>query len=205
MREFFRKLVHLVQLPILLGYTILMVTFSQRIGLLFLTVLLLICLEFEYFRIEYKPSFTKRIVRFFEKFILRKREKNNVVSAIFYIAGAIIAFAVFDYPVALLALLFTALGDLAAALTGTMWGKTKLFRNKSYVGSFSGLITNIAVGYLFLGEFPEIFLPMAIVASLVEMFTQKLDDNLTVPLFSGFTGQVIVFLAGIQLSNMLNF
>ena len=34
---------------------------------------------------------------------------------------------------------------------------------------------------------------MAIVASFVEVITNKLDDNLTVPLFAGFVGQMIVY------------
>jgi hypothetical protein len=41
---------------------------------------------------------------------------------------------------------------------------------------------------------------MALVASIVELMTGKLDDNLTVPLFAGFTGQIIAYTLGAQLN-----
>lgn len=192
-RELLRKLVHLLEIPILAGYSLLHFYFSPQIGVLALTGLLLILLEIEYIRIDYQTKLGFRITEFFSKFILRKRERNNAVGAIFFIISAIIAFSAFDYQIALLALLFAAFGDLAAALMGMAFGKRKIFRNKSYVGSFSGLLANIIVGMSLMPEYPHVFLPMAVTASFVETLTSKLNDNLTVPLFSGFIGQVIVF------------
>lgn len=201
-KEIYRKLFHLLQIPILVGYTVISIMLSKRIGLLTLTAVLLILLELEYLRIEYKPAITRWLTKFINRWLLRKKEKNNVVSAVFFVSGSIIAFSVFDYPIALAALLFTALGDLVAALCGIRFGKTKIFRNKTYVGTFMGLITNIIVGYLLMGSYPQLFIPMAMTASLVETLTQKLDDNLTVPLFSGFIGQLLVFLLRIDLPMM---
>ena len=40
---------------------------------------------------------------------------------------------------------------------------------------------------------------MAFVATLSEMLSSKIDDNLTVPLFAGFVGQMIVYVVGIEL------
>ncbi|MEK7523944.1 MAG: hypothetical protein AAB588_02830 [Patescibacteria group bacterium] len=146
---------------------------------------------------DYKTPISHQINNtFFRLLNLRKHERDNVTGAIFLVISTIIVFAAFDYPIALLALLFTTVGDLAAAIMGMAFGTTKIFRNKSYVGTLSGLIVNIIMSYLILPDYPEIFLPMAITASMVEMLTQKLDDNLTVPLFSGFIGQLIVSLGG---------
>lgn len=199
-KEIYRKFIHLLQIPVIVGYTLIAATLTPRIGLWALTAVLLILIELEYLRLEYRPTITKKwLTKLIERWILRKREKNNVVSAVFFVAGAIISFSVFDYRVALLALLFVALGDLVSALTGISWGKKKIFRKKTYLGSLCGFLMNLIVGYFVMPEFPQIFLPMAITASIVETITQKLDDNLTVPLFSGFIGQLLVLLLGLKM------
>lgn len=193
-KELLRKLVHLMQLPIIIGYTFLHFYFSQRIGILALTALLLILLEIEYIRVDYQTWLGDRITQFLSRlFILRRHEKTNVTGAIFFIISAIIVFSAFDYQIALAALLLTVFGDFASALMGISFGETKIFRNKSYVGTFSGLLVNIIIGWIILPAYPLIFLSMAFTASFVETLTQKLDDNLTVPLFSGFIGQLIIF------------
>lgn len=192
-REIIRKLIHLIEVPIIVGYSVLHFYFSPKIGVLSLTGLLLLLLEIEYFRIDYQTQIGAQITEFFGKFALRRHERNNVVGAIFFVISTIIAFSVFEYPIALLALLLSVFGDLAAAIMGIAFGKTKIFRNKSYVGSLSGLIINILIGFILIPMYPQIFLPMALTASVVETLTQKLDDNLTVPLFAGFVGQLIVF------------
>ena len=92
-------------------------------------------------------------------------------------------------------MLMTVFGDLVASLTGVAFGSKKIFKNKSYIGTSCGLIANIAVGYIVMPQHSEIIIPMAVTASFVEMVTKKLDDNLTVPLFAGFVGQLVVFYA----------
>lgn len=192
-KELLRKLFHLLELPIIFGYTILEHYFSPQIGILALTGLLLLLLEIEYIRIDYQTRIGNRITAFFSKFILRKHERKNLPGSIFFVVSAIIAFSAFNYTIALLALLLTIFGDLTAAIIGIAFGEKKMFRNKSYAGFFSGLAVNILIGIFMLPEAPSIFIPMAFTASIVETLTGKLDDNLTVPLFAGFVGQVIVF------------
>lgn len=192
-KEILRKLIHLIEIPIIVGYTIIHFYFSPKIGVLSLTGLLLLLLEIEYFRIDYETRLGTQITEFFSKFILRKHERNNIVGAIFFVMATIIAFSVFDYPIALLALLLTVFGDLAAAIMGIAFGGKKIFRNKSYIGTISGLIVNILMGIIIIPNYPQVFLAMAFTASVVETLTQKLDDNLTVPLFAGFVGQLIIF------------
>lgn len=198
-KELLRKLVHLTELPIIAGYSFLHFYFSPKIGILSLTALLLILLEIEYFRVDYQTKLMARLTELFAKFVLRQHEKNNITGAIFFVISTIIAFSAFDYQIALIALLMTVFGDLASAIIGTAFGKRKIFRNKSYAGTLSGFLANIIIGAVALSAYPEIFIPMAFIASIVEMFTQKLDDNLTVPIFAGFMGQMIIFLEKIAL------
>lgn len=192
-KEIIRKLVHLTQLVIIALYIFSINYFSQKIALLALTAILLLLLEFEYIRIDYQTKFGEKITALFSKLILRKHEKNNVTGAIFFVIASIITFSVFDFEIALLALLFTVFGDLTAALVGVAYGKKKIFRNKSYAGTLGGAAINIIIGVILMPNAPWVFLPMALIATLVETVTQKLDDNLTVPLFSGFIGQLIVY------------
>ncbi len=187
-KEILRKLFHLLEVPLLIGYTLVRHYFNERLATLLITVAFLLLLEIEYIRLEYNP----KIPEFFN--VLRHKERNNVTGTIFFIAATIIVFAAFDYPIAVTALLLTVFGDLAAALVGIKFGKTYLYKDKTLEGTLAGFTMNCLVGFLFLPAYPLIFIPMAVVASLVELLTGKLDDNLTVPLLSAFTGQVMVYL-----------
>ena len=44
---------------------------------------------------------------------------------------------------------------------------------------------------------------MAFTATAVEVVTNKLDDNFTVPLFAGFVGQMIVYYTDITLPQLI--
>jgi hypothetical protein len=93
-KELLRKCVHLLELPVLLGYTVIASLYGPKIGILTLTVLLIILLEIEYIRLEYKLKLPLVVD------ILRRHEKDNIAGNIFFIASTIICFAAFDYPIA---------------------------------------------------------------------------------------------------------
>jgi phytol kinase len=186
-KEILRKLFHLMEIPLLLGYSVARYFWSEQGAIIILTAVLLILLEIEYVRLEVKPKLPRALDLF------RAKEKNNVTGTFFFISATIIAVSAFDYGIAMLALFLTVFGDLVSALVGIRFGKHKIFKRKSWEGFAAGLATNVFVGYLFFPELPVLFLSMAIVASVVELMTNKLDDNITVPLFAGFTGQMIVY------------
>lgn len=203
-REILRKFFHLTELLIIAGYTFFYLYFSQKVAILSLTALLLILLEVEYLRINYREHIDSKLVDFFYRFVLRNHEHRNLSGAIFFVISTIIAFSAFDYKIALTALLFSVFGDLAAAIMGMKFGSKKIFRAKSYIGTASALIVNLTIGFFLIPESPIVFISMAFVGTFVEMITQKLDDNLTVPLFAGFAGQCIVFFDGIHLLKFFN-
>lgn len=203
-KEFFRKFIHLLELPVVAGYSFLRFYFNEKVAVLALTALLLLLIEIEYVRLEYRPSIPKIF-----RVMLRRKEHRNVTSMIFFISSTIIAFSAFDYSIALLALLYTVFGDMVAALVGMKFGQKKLFRQKTFAGFLAGLLTNFVVGFFIywfmvthqglasVAMFPPIFVVMAVTASVVELLTNKLDDNLTVPLFAGFIGQMLAFVMGL--------
>lgn len=186
--EISRKTVHLSGLLIVVIYTLLLNYFSEQLAILVLTAILLILLEIEYIRIEHRPRITHVLSG-----LIRSHEKNQLTGSVFYVISCIIAFAAFDYWVAFVALFMMVFGDLVASLMGKSFGKTRIYKKKTWVGTLSGFAANALVGILILPGMLILIIPMAITATLVEMFTNKLDDNLTVPLSAGFVGQILVY------------
>lgn len=178
---------HALGFVIVLGYSFLLVTFGQRVGLLTLTALLLVLLEIEYVRLEYELKLPGAMDR-----LLRSHEKDRITGTIWVVVACIISFSVFDYPIAFLSFFFVIFGDMFASIVGVRFGKRKLFRKKSWAGFLAGLVVNVVSGVFILPGQPVVYLSMALTASVVELLTSKLDDNLTVPLFAGFVGQAIV-------------
>jgi phytol kinase len=184
--ELGRKAIHLSILLVLLGYYIIDKIFSKQTALLSLVGLLIFFLVMEFFRLELKlrPPFLAHFIR--------EKEQNRMYGTIFFISAAIICFAVFDYKVALAALLMAAFGDAAAAIVGKSFGKKKIYQNKTWAGCFAEFTVNLIVGLIILSR-TNIFLilPMAILATIAETLVDELDDNLVVPIIAGFIGQII--------------
>ena len=158
----------------------------------------MIILELESLRLDWK-------VKVPDPFgIMRKHEKSRVTGGLYMIIATIIVFSVFDFKIALVALLLTVFGDLTSAIIGIRFGRHRIKNGKSWEGFIGGLIINIIVALIFLFEYPLIALTMALVASFVELTTYKLDDNLTVPLSSAFFGHIVAFALGISLVQLTN-
>ncbi len=193
-KEVLRKLFHLMEIPVVVIYSVLRYYWSERVAILVLTAGFLLLLEIESIRLEVKLKLPKNLN------LLRPREHNNVSATSYFIAATIISFGAFDYTIALLALLLTVFGDLVSAIVGVKYGKHRIFRKKTLEGFFAGFMANLLVGFLILPQSPLIYMAMAFVASVVELVTNKLDDNLTVPVFAGFTGQIMAYIVGAQLA-----
>jgi len=191
--EFFhelgRKIIHLAILFVIAGYFLVKQAFGQAIALLSLVAVLLIFLGLEYIRLEMGMK-----LPFFQQFI-RTKEQDRMYGVIFFMSAAIICLAVFDMVIALTALLMTTFGDMAAAIAGKKYGTTILFRNKTAVGFGAELLVNLAVAVAMSLFFTfNIYIPivMAFVATVSEVVVDELDDNLVVPIVSGFVGQLLL-------------
>ena len=193
--EIGRKIIHITILIVLAAYFVIQdslvsagytVALAKQVALLFLVALLIVFLVLEYFRLEIGWR-----MPFFSQFI-RPKEQNRMYGVIYFLSATIISLAVFDYKIALAALLMTTFGDMVAALVGKKYGTTLIYRNKTWAGFFGELITNLVVGFLILDKI-YVILGMALVATIVETLVDELDDNLLIPIFSGFVGQIILF------------
>ena len=197
--EIGRKIIHITILIVLAAYFLIQeslvnagytAVLAKQVALLFLVALLIVFLVLEYLRLELGWK-----MPFFSQFI-RPKEQNRMYGVIYFLSATIISLAVFDYKIALAALLMTTFGDMVAALVGKKYGTTLIYRNKTWAGFFGELITNLIVGFIILRELNGaiyIILGMAFAATIVETLVDELDDNLLIPIFSGFVGQIILF------------
>jgi len=182
--EIKRKIFHAFSLFYILIYFFVNKYFSHKTALLSLTFCFILLLFIEFVKIKYRKK-----VPVFHPFY-RKKEKNGLSGSIYLILAAIISFAVFDFEIAVVALLMIIFGDMAAALVGLGLGKhwMKNIPGVSWEGVTAEFIVNMIVGLLFLKYF-IIVLIMALTATFIEAVLTSSDDNLAVPLLAGFAGQ----------------
>ena len=180
--ELKRKAIHLTSIAIVLCYYI----FGQQAVLLLLTVYLIAILEIEYFRIEWG----KKLPIVHDLF--RERETDRLGGHVFFTMGSIIAISIFPEEIASAAILMTTFGDTSAAIFGKAFGKTWIpgLTDRAVEGCAAEFIVDIVIGAIFLSNWLLIFV-MAGTATVVETLANKMDDNLLIPLFSGFNGYLI--------------
>jgi phytol kinase len=68
---------------------------------------------------------------------------------------------------------------------------SKKSKNKSWEGVIAEFIVNLIIGFILLNNI-ILVLTMALVATLVETFFTQIDDNISIPVISGFVGQILV-------------
>jgi len=208
-QELGRKGFHLSSLILLFAFLYLNHYVSRQFAMFILVLVFTLVLIFEFLRldIKVKPPLLHRIWKEFK----RKKEAHFIGGEVFQIAGIIITLAAFDIRVATAAILMVIFGDPAAALVGKSWGKRKLYKKKTWEGTGAEFITNTIIGLLCIQATFEagrwylltpalsqaMWIPiigMAIAATLTELFVDKIDDNLAVPIVAGVIGQTLLYL-----------
>lgn len=187
MDEIRRKAIHIMIIFVLIGYYIISINYGKPKAMLCLVALLIVFFILEYLRLDLGIR-----MPFIEK-LIRPKEQFRVYGVIYFLCGTIIALAVFDFKIAVAAILMATFGDMAAALVGKRFGKTLLCKNKTSQGCTAELIVNLVVGLaVMFGSNIYIPIAMAFTATIVETLADELDDNLLVPIFSGFVGQILI-------------
>ena len=182
-----RKTFHVFGLTYVLLYWLTLKFFdSTRIAMLLLLAILLIIISLEFFRIVEKKKPPVLHI------LLRAKEENSLGGQVYYVLGVILALAIFDFQIALAVILMTVFGDMAAAIFGIAFGKhwIKSLPETAWEGVIAELVVNIIIGYLIIGNW-MIFIPMALMATIIETIFPHVDDNLTIPIFTGFIGQAL--------------
>ena len=198
--ELARKFVHLLSILILLIYFIAADMFDRQIALLILVLILIVFIELEYLRIEVAREIP--ILNRIWKYVRRGKEDGKLGSDVFFLIGAILVLSIFDIRIAIAAILMTTFGDMSAALIGKRYGKHYLKRleERAWEGILAEFFVDILIGILvFAWAFGSLSFGwqvwvvigvMAVVATFIETIIYKMDDNLLIPIFSGFFGQI---------------
>ncbi len=203
--EIARKMFHLSAVLLIVIYLAVSYFFSYFWGLAIIAVILALLALFEYIRLVLKKRIP--IISWFWQ-LKRPSEKKKLGTEVYFVVGILICFAVFDLRIAVAAVLMATFGDLATALIGKKFGKRliKGIESKTWEGVIAELAVNLIAGFLVLrtalwwfgSGFGQplwpVIIGMAAVATVVETTTRRVPDNLTVPVFSGFAGQVILML-----------
>ena len=155
--------------------------------------------------VEVSRRLSKKMNDFFidkmYKSIVRPFERHKISSATFFLAALFILAIFFPKPSTVIALITLALADPAASITGKLWGKKKLYKDKSYLGttvffSISFLATLIFFAFssfsfsFFYMLFGAFFI--AAVSTLSELFATRLDDNFTIPIMCAIAATIII-------------
>lgn len=183
--ELMRKGIHLTSILIVLVYAF----YGKQAVLTLLITYLVIILIIEHLRLDRGMELP------FVRSLFRQKELSSTGSHVFFTLGALTAVAVFSKDVAYAAILMTTFGDMSAALVGRKLGKTKLLgTGKSLEGCIAEFTVDLLIGYILLSSLPLAIL-MAFTATLVETLFVHIDDNLAIPVFSGFVAEMYLYIA----------
>ncbi len=123
--------------------------------------------------------------------LMKKKEGEALTGVSYMLVGATLSLVLFPAPLNVTVLYFAALGDPAAAVVGKMYGKIKLFRERTLEGSMAMFLVCVGIGSLLL-DFGALVVVGALAATAAELYADTLDDNLLVPLVSGVVMTMLV-------------
>lgn len=186
-KELLRKSIHLTSIIIVLVY----VHLGKQTVLNMLIAYLVFILLIEHLRLSHGARIP------FLDFLYRKKERACIGGHVFFVLGSIVAIGVYSKEVAIASVLMVTLGDMVASLVGITLGKTHIKgTNKSLEGSTAEFITDLVIGNVLLQNFHVAFV-MATVAALTETWFSGIDDNLSIPVFAGFSAELMLFVISI--------
>ena len=188
LKEIQRKITHFIGLviPILYHYID-----NKQLVVCILAFVTWLLLCFEILRYVF-PDFSSLLLKFISP-ILRSHEKQGkILGSTYFVASSLLSLVLFPQEIAVASITFLALGDLFAAIIGKKWGRIKIFSGKSFEGSLACFIICFFVSILVIRIKPVVGFFGAIAATIFELVPIGIDDNLTMPLTSGFVMWAVV-------------
>lgn len=156
------------------------------------------------------PAWNTLLFKFiFFKVISHPRERHHVNSATWYITALFVLSLLQSHLVGAVALAVLAVADPAAATIGRRFGKTQLIHGRTLEGSLAFAVTGTAAALLTMHLLhPEaavwpatlaVGASAAVFGALAELFSKRLDDNLTVPLSAAAGTVAAAFVTGLSM------
>ncbi len=127
--------------------------------------------------------------------LAKEREVAQITGATYFMIGAALTIVLYAREVAILAIVFSVFGDMASTLVGTKYGRFHVTPEKTLEGGIACFAACMLVGLgLLQTDLPINLLQVvlgALAASLIEIFSSPIDDNLTIPIFAGLLIQSV--------------
>ena len=182
--EFARKAIHLSNAIIPFSYYYFLPDKLDMI--IILASCLILCFFIEIYRKK-----NQKISIFFSnwfEFMMRDSEKKGeITGATWVFVGALFTILLVPDPYNIISLLFLSFGDTFAAIIGMKFPYIKLGR-KTLSGSIAGFFACLAIGLVI--DLPiayEIIIFGAFTAMLIEILPLAVNDNVSIPIFSGLS------------------
>ena len=182
--EFARKAIHLSNAIIPLSYYYFLPDKLDMI--IILASCLILCFIIEIYR-----KINQKLSIFFSnwfEFMMRDSEKKGeITGATWVFVGALFTILLVPDPYNIISLLFLSFGDTFAAIIGMKFPYIKLGR-KTLSGSIAGFFACLAIGLVI--DLPiayEIIIFGAFTAMLIEILPLAVNDNVSIPIFSGLS------------------
>ena len=139
---------------------------------------------------RYIPVWNDFLVKRVFGAISRPREMYRINGATWYTLAILTVLLAFPMRAAQLGVIILAFADPAATIAGKRWGRFRIWRDKTLVGAATFFATAWIIGFVFSVIVPGgpvgancfiLATVVALVGALAEVFTERLDDNFTIP------------------------
>ncbi|MCA9774784.1 MAG: glycosyltransferase [Myxococcales bacterium] len=127
--------------------------------------------------------------------VISEGERRNLNTSTYFVIGVYLALIFYEKRIAVTAMMFLSLGDPMGALIGSKYGSIKLL-GKSLQGSAAVFFTCFIIGSFMLN--PTIAFWGALCATLFELISSRINDNISIPLFSGLAMTLLTKNASIE-------
>ncbi|MEJ2542926.1 MAG: hypothetical protein P8Y99_02560 [Calditrichaceae bacterium] len=180
-KEIQRKSIHIATTLIPLAY---ISTIPKKEHIFLICVFMSIgFLVVDLMRLYWKTA-EKYFLKIFSVLLREQELNNNLTGATYLFIGMTLAVLLFPKTIAITVMLFLTIADPSAAIIGKIVPIKKIF-NKS-VGGFLGFLICAMIIVIIAFNFTITGLIVAFAAALVELIPMKLNDNLTIPVVSGY-------------------
>ncbi|MCK5883505.1 MAG: hypothetical protein KAG61_07435 [Bacteriovoracaceae bacterium] len=167
------------------------ITFSHQQIVYFCGTIASVLYLLDQVRIAY-PERIKKFERF-SKYLLRAEEQLKESAAVPYIMANLLTIITFPKIIAISAIYTLAFADPLSAIIGIRFGKHRIVEHKTIEGSAAFFITTFLSIFIIFSlhgitgwEMWVTAFGVAFIGTCFEMIPLKLDDNLTIPLFTAF-------------------
>jgi len=138
--------------------------------------------------------------------VMRDTEVNQLTGIPFYLASCLFAFLIFPKHIAALSILYLAFGDPFSSFFGVLYGRNKIFPNKSLQGTLGGFLVCglVSAAYFLWQGFDRDYVVLlsllgGFAGSVAELLPLNVDDNFSIPVVSGGLMLFTFWCAGLPL------